>query len=192
MPPPNAVTRHQITATHHPSSIIHHPIHQPPISGYEIRDSTLTKIHMPQWARAFIKPAIQPIDRIPAGYYGSDSGNEDMPDELLRELQMTKKSMFGTDIPIDEELRQSAINAENAFVEAMLEQTSQFKQLKSELGSDRAVEMFMGRIQEADAQRDETSQNVKDDPSWDQDFVEKIKKSQIQGIISDEDTTSWQ
>jgi len=143
-------------------------------------------------AHAFIKPAIQPIDRIPAGYYGSDSGNEDMPDELLRELQMTKKSMFGTDIPIDEELRQSAINAENAFVEAMLEQTSQFKQLKSELGSDRAVEMFMGRIQEADAQRDETSQNVKDDPSWDQDFVEKIKKSQIQGIISDEDTTSWQ
>ena len=100
--------------------------------------------------------------------------------------------MFGTDIPIDEELRQSAINAENAFLEAMLEQTSQFKQLKSELGSDRAVEMFMGRIQEADAQRDETSQNVKDDPSWDQDFVEKIKKQQIQGIISDEDTTSWQ
>lgn len=151
--------------------------------------------------QAFIKPIILPTGRIPAGYYGinSDSSNEDTridpeDDELFKELQMTKKSMFGTDIPIDDELRQSTINAENAFLEAMLEETSQFKQIKSELGSDRAVEIFMNRIQEADAEREETSQHEKKDSSLGQNFVEKIQmqQEQIQGIIGDEDATSWQ
>ena len=52
----------------------------------------------------------------------------------------------------------------------------------------------MNRIQEADAEREETSQHEKKDSSLGQNFVEKIQmqQEQIQGIIGDEDATSWQ
>jgi len=56
--------------------------------------------------------------------------------------------MFGKDIPVNEELQRAAQNAENSFLSAMLEQTQQFKKIKQEEGSDRAVEAFMQRIQE--------------------------------------------
>jgi len=56
--------------------------------------------------------------------------------------------MFGKDIPVNEELQRAAQNAENSFLSAMLEQTQQFKKIKQEEGSDRAVEVFMQRIQE--------------------------------------------
>lgn len=113
--------------------------------------------------------------------------------ELFRELRETKQSIYGTDIPLDEELRQSTLNAENAFLAAMLEQTSQFKRIKSEQGSDRAVEIFMERIKQEENPGDEVQDN--EDEGYNEvgsNFVEKIHEQQNPGIINDDDISSWQ
>lgn len=129
---------------------------------------------------------------------GVDPGPEDMyidpeDDELFKELRETKQSIYGTDIPMNEELRQSTLNAENAFLAAMLEQTSQFKRIKSEQGSDRAVEIFMERIKQEENPGDNVQHN-EDDERYDtgSNFIEKIHEQQNPGIIDDDDVSSWQ
>ena len=127
-----------------------------------------------------------PVVRLSAGDVYPE--NEDMDfnsddDDMFREIQDIKKEMYGTDIPLDEELQQSTLNAENAFLAAMLEQTSQFKRIKSQLGSDRAVEIFMDRIKEEDNPGEEV-QNEDGDTNVGSD-------EENPGIINNEGN-SWQ
>ena len=117
-------------------------------------------------------------------------------DEILWELQNAKKEIYGADIPADEELKQAAINAEDAFLAEMLKQTQQFKQIKSEQGSDKAVEEFMKRMQDEQnpgdeaeaAQIDEGSTDDSVEKKW---FAQRMHEEQNPGMISDDDS-SWQ
>lgn len=81
---------------------------------------------------------------------GNNNDDDENDESLLDELRNTKNDLFGADIPSNDELQNAAQDAENAFLAAMLEQTQQFRRIKSEKGSDGAVEVFMERIQEED------------------------------------------
>jgi hypothetical protein len=111
--------------------------------------------------------------------------------ELFQSLQDTKRSMFGENMPLDDELKQSTLNAENAFLAAMLEQTSQFRQLKSEHGSDRAVEIFMERIKQEENPGYDGVEEENDDDTGTK-FVEKMHEEQNPQIIDDDETSAWQ
>jgi hypothetical protein len=104
--------------------------------------------------------------------------------------------MYGADIPIDDEIKQATLNADNAFLAAMLEQTQQFNQIKSKQGSDRAVELFMCRIQEEQNPRGGAEQNHEGDiaedcveKKW---FVRRIQEEQNPGMTRDVTHEDWQ
>lgn len=82
-----------------------------------------------------------------------DISEDDENAKLLDELRRTKKDLFGAKIPLNQELEGAAQNAEDAFLAAMLKQTQQFQQIKSKEGSEKAIDAFMERIQEADEDR---------------------------------------
>jgi hypothetical protein len=138
------------------------------------------------------------LDRIP---FAKSSRNQDNSsdhdhDDLIRELRETKKQMYGADIPIDDEIKQATLNAENEFLAAMLEQTQQFNQIKSEQGSDRAVELFMCRIQEEQNPRGGAEQNDEGaiaeecvEKKW---FVRRIQEEQNPGMTRDVTHEDWQ
>mmetsp|Transcript_14106 Transcript_14106/g.23166 ORF Transcript_14106/g.23166 Transcript_14106/m.23166 type:complete len:195 (+) Transcript_14106:148-732(+) len=123
--------------------------------------------------------------------------DDDQNDAILNELRDKKKEAFGTDIPSNDELQQAAKNAENAFLAAMLEQTQNFKEIKSELGGDAAVTEFRRRIQEGDeAQRLEDA-NAASKASREESidtklFVQQMEEG-ITGEIEEENhDDSWQ
>ena len=92
------------------------------------------------------------LQGVPGDGSGDDEidGGDEEDESLLDELRNIKQDKFGADVPQSDELKEAAKEAEDAFLSAMLEQTRQFRQIKSDEGSDRAVEVFMGRIQEED------------------------------------------
>lgn len=153
-----------------------------------------------KFANAFCTHNHGSLSRVPSQRLSRDAASdpniEDFyiePDdsELFKSLQDTKRSMYGEDIPIDDELRQSTLNAENAFLAALLEQTSQFRQLKSEHGSDRAVEIFMERIKEEENPGDDMIEEANDDTGAR--FVERMHEEQNPRIIiDDDDISAWQ
>ena len=109
-----------------------------------------------------IRHAISLYSRKGSPNDGRDDLSED-DENLLEELRSTKKELFGADIPPTEELQDAAQNSEDAFLAAMLEQTQQFQRIKSEEGSEKAIEVFMERIQEADeASKLEDQRKVED------------------------------
>jgi len=140
------------------------------------------------------------------GVGGSDdAADQDGNDSLLDELRRKKNDMFGADIPDpNEELRDAAQNAENAFLAAMLEQTQQFQQIKSEEGSEKACEAFMDRIQE----EDEASSRMMsdgdnlvggdDDGEEDDSIMNKMQDDDneeivgLEEIVDDENDNDWQ
>lgn len=100
-------------------------------------------------------------------YYDDDDMTDDRHNDTIYhyEFSKMKKEMFGRDIPCNDELVTAAQNSENDFLAAMLEQTQQFQQIKLEMGSERACEVFMERIQaedEADRRRESEGQDGKD------------------------------
>ena len=106
-----------------------------------------------------------------------DEYNDDENDSLLDELRNTKKDLFGTDITHTQELQDAAQNSENAFLAAMLEQTQQFQQIKSNEGSEKAIDTFMGRIQEEDeADKERVEQQIKDE-NEEEDRLEEINEA---------------
>jgi len=121
-----------------------------------------------------------------ASYYDDDENNS-----LLKELRDRKKETYGKDIPTNDELKKAAKDAENAFLAAMLEQTQQFKEIKSEKGGDAAVTEFRRRIQEEEVQRleDDNAAVLEEsiDKKW---FVKQIKEKLFKE--SDEDSDAWQ
>ena len=77
-----------------------------------------------------------------------DSNDED--NALLNELRQQAQQKLGADIPNTDEFKDAAKAAENDFLAAMLEQSNKFKEIKSNEGSDKAVEVFMDKIQKSD------------------------------------------
>jgi hypothetical protein len=121
----------------------------------------------------------------------SSSYNDDNEEDnaILNELKDKKKETYGTDIPQTDELQQAAKDAENAFLAAMLEQSQQFKEIKSEQGGDAAVSEFRRRIQKGDeAQRLENEKNaaaaavaaLEDDDEGEMRFVQQLNESLVE------------
>jgi hypothetical protein len=73
-------------------------------------------------------------------------------ESLLDELRNVRRKTFGVDVPMNDDLRTAAQNAERDFLLAMREQTSEFRQMKDDVGSEGACDAFMERIREADEQ----------------------------------------
>jgi len=71
-------------------------------------------------------------------------------ESLLDELRNVSRKTFGVDLPTNDDLRTAAQNAERDFLLAMREQTSEFRQMKDDVGSEGACDAFMERIREAD------------------------------------------
>ena len=71
-------------------------------------------------------------------------------ESLLDELRNVSRKTFGVDLPMNDDLRTAAQNAERDFLLAMREQTSEFRQMKDDVGSEGACDAFMERIREAD------------------------------------------
>jgi hypothetical protein len=123
-------------------------------------------------------------DNSDASSYNDDNEEDNA---ILNELRDKKKETYGTDIPQTDELQQAAKNAENAFLAAMLEQSQQFKEIKSEQGGDAAVSEFRRRIQKGDeAQRLENEKNAAaaaledDDDKGETRFVQQLKESLVE------------
>jgi hypothetical protein len=82
-------------------------------------------------------------------------------ESLLDELRNVRRKTFGVDVPMNDDLRTAAQNAERDFLLAMREQTSEFRQMKDDVGSEGACDAFMERIREADdVDRAATSVNM--------------------------------
>lgn len=91
------------------------------------------------------------------------STKEDL--DFYRSLKEAKASKLGADIPPDQ-LRQSAIRAEDDFLRAMKETREEFQRAKQELGSDGAVDFFINRIQE-EAERETIDDDNNIDVNYD-------------------------
>lgn len=120
-----------------------------------------------------------------------DAANSDVSEEdeyILEELRSAKKDFFGADIPTSEEFQTATQNAENAFLAAMLEQTNQFQQIKAEKGSDRAVALFMEKIQEEQnpagigTEEDNDSKDDSIEKKW---FVQRMQEEQNPALKKD-------
>lgn len=114
--------------------------------------------------------------------------------ELLNELR-DKKKAFGKDLPINDEFQQAAKDSENAFLAAMLEESQNFKEIKSEKGSDAAVSEFRQRIQEGDesqrledATNNAASEEGLMDKKW---FVQQMEEG-MEETEEENDDDAWQ
>ena len=96
----------------------------------------------------------------------SDDGSpQQSMDEFLRDFRDAKASKMGGAIP-EEQLKESAAQAESDFLQAMKETKGEFNQAKKELGSEGAVDMFLDRIRKEDEARegaDSSSSGGKDE-----------------------------
>lgn len=138
-------------------------------------------------------------DNSDASSYNDDNEEDNA---ILNELRDKKKETYGTDIPQTDELQQAAKDAENAFLAAMLEQSQQFKDIKSEQGGDAAVSEFRRRIQKGDeAQRLENEKNaasaaaaLEDDDEGETRFVQQLNESSVEQEEADnkEGKDAWQ
>lgn len=79
---------------------------------------------------------------------------DDNDDEFYRDLQKAKKEKLGGFIP-PEQARETAVQAEGDFLQAMRETKDEFQRAKDELGSDGAVDLFLERIREEDEREEE-------------------------------------
>mmetsp|Transcript_23343 Transcript_23343/g.44281 ORF Transcript_23343/g.44281 Transcript_23343/m.44281 type:complete len:264 (+) Transcript_23343:159-950(+) len=99
-------------------------------------------------------------DKNPHNNNDDDESNSDSSSSpsgpITSEFQSIKNDRYGADIPTAlpqpdrDDLQAAASNAENSFLAAMIDQRSQFQQIKSQEGSDQAVEVFKERIQRSD------------------------------------------
>uniref|UniRef100_A0A7S1FQ09 Uncharacterized protein n=1 Tax=Corethron hystrix TaxID=216773 RepID=A0A7S1FQ09_9STRA len=85
-----------------------------------------------------------------------DSDGFDNDAEFYRDLRRAKNQKLGRPIP-PEQARESAVQAEGDFLQAMRESKDEFQRAKEELGSDGAVDLFLERIREEDERQDEES-----------------------------------
>jgi hypothetical protein len=97
----------------------------------------------------------------------NNNNNNNNDDEFYRDLQKAKIKNFGGTLP-PQQLRESAIQAEDDFLTAMKETKKDFQKIKNELGSDGAVDIFLERI------RKEEEENDDDDDDDDDEREEQI------------------
>lgn len=74
--------------------------------------------------------------------------------DFYRDLGKAKLKKLGRSIP-PEQARKSAVEAEGDFLQAMREAKEEFRKAKEDLGSDGAIDLFLGRIREEDEKNDE-------------------------------------
>ena len=85
----------------------------------------------------------------------NDDDNSSSIDEFLRDFRDAKASKMGGQIP-EEQLKESAAQAESDFLQAMKETKDEFRKAKKELGSEGAVDMFLDRIRKEDEAREDS------------------------------------
>jgi hypothetical protein len=83
-----------------------------------------------------------------------NNNNNNNDDEFYRDLQKAKIKNFGGTLP-PQQLRESAIQAEDDFLTAMKETKKDFQKIKNELGSDGAVDIFLERIRKEEEENDD-------------------------------------
>ena len=84
----------------------------------------------------------------------NNNNNNNNDDEFYRDLQKAKIKNFGGTLP-PQQLRESAIQAEDDFLTAMKETKKDFQKIKNELGSDGAVDIFLERIRKEEEENDD-------------------------------------
>jgi hypothetical protein len=91
-----------------------------------------------------------------------NNNNNNNDDEFYRDLQKAKIKNFGGTLP-PQQLRESAIQAEDDFLTAMKETKKDFQKIKNELGSDGAVDIFLERIRKEEEENDDDDDDDDDD-----------------------------
>jgi hypothetical protein len=76
--------------------------------------------------------------------FALDANDDDA--DFYRDFQKAKNEKFGSPIP-PEQLKESAKDAEQEFLQAMKQSRKEFQDAKDELGSNGAVDLFLGKIQ---------------------------------------------
>ncbi|MGK3744655.1 MAG: hypothetical protein ACI90V_011515 [Bacillariaceae sp.] len=92
----------------------------------------------------------------------NNNNNNNNDDEFYRDLQKAKIKNFGGTLP-PQQLRESAIQAEDDFLTAMKETKKDFQKIKNELGSDGAVDIFLERIRKEEEENDDDDDDDDDD-----------------------------
>jgi len=73
-------------------------------------------------------------------------------DSLYQDLKKAKNEKLGAPIP-EQQRQESAKEAENEFLSAMQETSKEFQEAKDSLGSNGAIDLFLGKIREEDERR---------------------------------------
>ena len=101
----------------------------------------------------------------PMHLMGLLSDDNDNDDGFYKDLQKAKLRL-GTEIP-PEQAKASAKDAESEFLKAMRETTQEFEAAKAELGSDGAVDLFLGKIQAEDDRKEQDDDDGDDEEEED-------------------------
>jgi hypothetical protein len=97
-----------------------------------------------------------------ASFVDEEADNISISDsQLYRDFRKAKQSKLGGEIP-SEQAKQSAEASEKEFLDAMRETKQEFQAAKERLGSDGAVDLFLGMIREED-ERKQTNEDGEDD-----------------------------
>lgn len=99
-----------------------------------------------------VSKSLLPVKATPDGAEANRNDNDDA--DFYRDLRQAKKEKLGRSIP-PEQARESAVQAEGDFLQAMRETKEEFEKAKEELGSDGAVDLFLGRIREEDERNED-------------------------------------
>lgn len=118
-----------------------------------------------------------------------DIDNNDEDNVLLNELRQQAQQKLGADIPNTDEFKEAAKAAENDFLAAMLEESNKFKEIKSNEGSDKAVEVFMGEIQKSDEEAAAAMRRSDDERGDDSQVDVNSEEEEKDDIGNDDD---WQ
>jgi hypothetical protein len=100
-------------------------------------------------------------------YLSSNSANNNndelMDDDFLaKSLQRAKNDILGAPIP-PEVQKETAKEAESAFLAAMRDVSEEFATAKDQLGSDGAVDLFLQKIEEEDRRNQQEEDDEEDD-----------------------------
>jgi hypothetical protein len=98
-----------------------------------------------------VRSVLPRSDRLELGGSPHPDTNDDS--NYLSELRKAKADKIGGYLPPDQ-LENVKKDSENEFLSAMQETKKEFESIKSEQGSETAIDVFMGRIQRAEQEKD--------------------------------------
>ena len=77
-------------------------------------------------------------------------------------MKKAKNEKMGAPIP-REQLKDSAKDAESEFLQAMKQSRKEFRDAKEELGSEGAIDLFLGKIEIEDKRREEEKRRFEEE-----------------------------